>query len=92
MRGPTRRRPSRDLDFRSLFLRVLIDPHDDGHFEVTVLEPSLASESPGTENASMSEHVGYVGLGNLGAHLAMSLLRAGHEVTVTDLHRPLANG
>jgi 3-hydroxyisobutyrate dehydrogenase len=39
----------------------------------------------------MSEQVGYVGLGNLGAHLAMSLLRAGHEVTVTDLHRPLAD-
>ena len=39
----------------------------------------------------MSEQVGYIGLGNLGAHLAMSLLRAGHEVTVTDLHRPLAD-
>jgi 3-hydroxyisobutyrate dehydrogenase-like beta-hydroxyacid dehydrogenase len=39
----------------------------------------------------MSEQVGYVGLGNLGSHLAMSLLRAGHEVTVTDLHRPLAD-
>ena len=30
--------------------------------------------------------VGYVGLGNLGVHLAASLLRAGHTVTVTDLH------
>ncbi len=39
----------------------------------------------------MSEQVGYVGLGNLGSHLAMSLLRAGHDVTVTDLHRPLAD-
>lgn len=39
----------------------------------------------------MSEQVGYVGLGNLGSHLAMSLLRAGHQVTVTDLHRPLAD-
>jgi 3-hydroxyisobutyrate dehydrogenase len=39
----------------------------------------------------MSERIGYVGLGNLGSHLAMSLLRAGHEVTVTDLHRPLAD-
>ena len=40
----------------------------------------------------MSEQVGYVGLGNLGFHLAMSLLRAGHAVTVTDLHRELADG
>ena len=40
----------------------------------------------------MAEHVGYVGLGNLGFHLAMSLLRAGHSVTVTDLHRELAEG
>jgi 3-hydroxyisobutyrate dehydrogenase len=39
----------------------------------------------------MSERIGYVGLGNLGSHLAMSLLRAGHEVTVADLHRPLAD-
>ncbi len=36
----------------------------------------------------MSEHVavGYIGLGHLGAHLARSLLRAGHTLTVTDLH------
>ena len=34
--------------------------------------------------------VGYVGLGNLGFHLAASLLRAGHSVTVTDLHRETA--
>lgn len=40
----------------------------------------------------MSEQVGYVGLGNLGFHLAMSLLRAGHHVTVTDLHRQAADG
>ena len=39
----------------------------------------------------MSERIGYVGLGNLGSHLAMSLLRAGHQVMVTDLHRPLAD-
>lgn len=44
----------------------------------------------------MSEHdtsprrVGYVGLGNLGVHLAGSLVRAGHAVTVTDLHREAA--
>ena len=38
----------------------------------------------------MSSRVGYVGLGNLGYHLAHSLLRAGHEVTVTDLDPTLA--
>lgn len=40
----------------------------------------------------MADQVGYVGLGNLGFHLAMSLLRAGHHVTVTDLDRHLADG
>ena len=39
----------------------------------------------------MSERIGYVGLGNLGVHLAMSLLKAGHEVVVTDLHRDAAD-
>jgi 3-hydroxyisobutyrate dehydrogenase len=34
--------------------------------------------------------VGYVGLGDLGFHLAHSLLRAGHTVTVTDLDRAVA--
>lgn len=34
--------------------------------------------------------VGYVGLGNLGVHLAGSLVRAGHSVAVTDLHRESA--
>jgi 3-hydroxyisobutyrate dehydrogenase len=34
--------------------------------------------------------VGYVGLGNLGVHLAASLVRSGHSVTVTDLHREAA--
>ena len=40
----------------------------------------------------MAEQVGYVGLGNLGFHLAMSLVRAGHHVAVTDLDRDLADG
>jgi 3-hydroxyisobutyrate dehydrogenase len=35
-------------------------------------------------------NVGYIGLGNLGFHLAHSLLRCGHHVTVTDLDRSLA--
>lgn len=34
--------------------------------------------------------VGYVGLGNLGVHLARSLLRAGHHIVVTDLNRDAA--
>ena len=34
--------------------------------------------------------VGFIGLGNLGVHLASSLLRAGHHVTVHDLNRGLA--
>jgi 3-hydroxyisobutyrate dehydrogenase len=34
--------------------------------------------------------VGYIGLGNLGFHLARSLVRAGHTVTVHDLDRSLA--
>jgi 3-hydroxyisobutyrate dehydrogenase len=40
----------------------------------------------------MAEQVGYVGLGNLGFHLAMSLLREGHDLTVTDLSRERADG
>ncbi len=40
--------------------------------------------------ASSPRRVGYVGLGNLGFHLAHSLVRAGHEVTVTDLDRSVA--
>ena len=39
---------------------------------------------------SSPRRVGYVGLGNLGFHLAHSLLKAGHHVTVTDLNRSIA--
>jgi 3-hydroxyisobutyrate dehydrogenase len=35
-------------------------------------------------------NVGYIGLGNLGVHLAASLQRAGHTLTVHDLHRGAA--
>jgi 3-hydroxyisobutyrate dehydrogenase len=38
----------------------------------------------------MSQRVGYIGLGNLGFHLAHSLVKAGHQVTVTDLNRSIA--
>jgi 3-hydroxyisobutyrate dehydrogenase len=38
----------------------------------------------------MTQRAGFVGLGNLGAHLAGSLLRAGNSVTVTDLNPSLA--
>ncbi|MBL9072642.1 NAD(P)-dependent oxidoreductase [Tabrizicola sp.] len=35
-------------------------------------------------------HYGYIGLGNLGGHLAVSLLQAGHRVTVYDRNPALA--
>ena len=35
-------------------------------------------------------HYGYIGLGNLGGHIAMSLIRKGHTVTVFDLDPALA--
>ena len=35
-------------------------------------------------------HYGYIGLGNLGGHLAMSLVRKGYKVTVHDLDPALA--
>ncbi|MGF1611217.1 MAG: NAD(P)-dependent oxidoreductase [Kiloniellales bacterium] len=35
-------------------------------------------------------HYGFIGMGNLGAHLAASLLRGGFEVTVHDLKRDAA--
>jgi len=40
----------------------------------------------------MSERIGYVGLGNLGVHLAMSLVKAGHDVVVSELRRDVAGG
>jgi len=36
-------------------------------------------------------HYGYVGLGNLGGHLAASLLKAGFKVTVHDRNRAMAD-
>src|SRR5215210_641464 len=55
------------------------------------MERRLIAIHPSTKTVPMSEQVGYVGLGNLGFHLAMSLLKAGHAVTVTDLDRRLAD-
>ncbi|MEI8239659.1 MAG: NAD(P)-dependent oxidoreductase, partial [Actinomycetota bacterium] len=40
--------------------------------------------------SNTARNVGYIGLGNLGFHLAHSLLRSGHRVTITDLDRSLA--
>lgn len=40
--------------------------------------------------SSEAVRVGYVGLGNLGVHLAASLLRSGHRIVVTDLNREAA--
>lgn len=39
-----------------------------------------------------SRNVGFVGLGHLGVYLAASLVRNGHQVTVTDLNRSAADG
>ena len=36
--------------------------------------------------------IGFIGLGNLGYPLAMSLVKAGHKVTVTDLRRETGEG
>ena len=52
------------------------------------LDPGLISHT-GPMTAT-PRRVGYIGLGNLGFHLAHSLLKAGHTVTVTDLSRELA--
>ncbi|HEY8092222.1 MAG TPA: NAD(P)-dependent oxidoreductase [Acidimicrobiales bacterium] len=38
----------------------------------------------------MTRNVGFIGLGNLGVHLALSLQRAGHHVSVHDLKRSSA--
>ena len=35
-------------------------------------------------------HYGYIGLGNLGGHLAHSLVKKGYKVTVYDLDPKLA--
>jgi 3-hydroxyisobutyrate dehydrogenase len=40
----------------------------------------------------MIDRVGFVGLGNLGVHLATSIQRAGHDLVVHDLHRAAADG
>jgi 3-hydroxyisobutyrate dehydrogenase len=44
------------------------------------------------DHAMASQRVGYIGLGNLGYHLAACLQRAGHDVVVFDLNRTLADG
>jgi 3-hydroxyisobutyrate dehydrogenase len=51
---------------------------------------SLDRCSSFTDTGTVTEQIGFIGLGNLGAHLATSLLRAGHQVTVNDLHRESA--
>ncbi|MEZ4662444.1 MAG: NAD(P)-binding domain-containing protein [Caldilineaceae bacterium] len=38
----------------------------------------------------MTQSYGFIGLGNLGFHLASSLLRAGFPLTVHDLHKEVA--
>jgi len=38
----------------------------------------------------MPQQLGFIGIGNLGVHLAGSLLRAGFPLTIYDLHKPAA--
>ena len=40
----------------------------------------------------MTQRFGFIGIGNLGVHLASSLVRAGFTVTVHDLNKPAAAG
>lgn len=64
------------------------------------VDPSLAAcllDADTVRAATLGEarwrvtmNVGYIGLGNLGVHLAASLVRAGHQVTVHDLDRSAA--
>ncbi len=53
-------------------------------------QPSTPNPSGGAAAAAL--RVGFIGLGHLGAHLAASLLRAGHQLAVTDLDRASAAG
>ena len=40
----------------------------------------------------MNKRIGFIGIGNLGVHLAASLLRAGYALTVHDLNKDAAAG
>ena len=51
-------------------------------------QPASPASSAGV--ASIACRVGFIGLGHLGAHLAASLLRAGHQLTITDLEKTSA--
>ena len=52
-----------------------------------VLARALATSS--TSGArSMSSKVGFIGLGNMGGHMAHNLMKAGHEVVVFDVAQP----
>jgi 3-hydroxyisobutyrate dehydrogenase len=57
-------------------------------YGVTILPNAVSPIDPAV--VGLSGRVGFVGLGHLGAHLAASLLRAGHQLTVTDLDRGAA--
>ncbi len=61
---------------------------------VTNASPQAHPTAPSTptEASGYSRRVGFIGLGHLGAHLAASLLRAGQQLTVTDLDRSSAAG
>ena len=59
-----------------------------------VNDREMSESTPATARsaATTPTNTGFIGLGNLGVHLASSLLRAGHAVTVNDLNRSLAEG
>jgi 3-hydroxyisobutyrate dehydrogenase len=57
-----------------------------------IVDDEVMSVLPTTTPATTPATTGFIGLGNLGVHLASSLLRAGHSVTVNDLNRSLADG
>ncbi len=64
---------------------IFLDAYTTGHSPIRIRP--MTSEAPSHRPA---KRIGFVGLGNLGGHLAASLLRNGHDLCVTDLDHRLA--
>ncbi len=47
----------------------------------------LMLQSTRRMSAAASDPIGFIGLGNMGAHMARNLLKAGHSVVVYDLNQ-----
>ncbi|KAK6014421.1 hypothetical protein OSTOST_20195 [Ostertagia ostertagi] len=45
------------------------------------------SELPTTHNYSWMSTVGFIGLGNMGAHMARNLMKNGHKLVVYDINK-----